>query len=566
MTKQAGTNDTTVRLKLSDIGQRSGRKKLTAARAALTLAVLSALLLITARPVQAQGNNILTNGDFSKGLACYVDNGGNIGPQNPSTYDFYLSTDANSPPYAAELVCNGTAANCKKYPLSIFTGQIPVTTGKSYLLQVSTKCPSTGSGYIYAPKTTRGAIKQALTCNGSWNISKIAFTPAATSSTFRVAAYNTSPEPLLVDDLVITYSDGTVPSQNPWLYPGARDVSISPTTVSVDGNPYLALGIYDVPYANYAQVAAMGANTLIGDFAGPTSDCFLTGGEDILDRAYELGLNLIPDSSYTARTGLDNGTLSANGGGGVAALPNLVARYAPHLANIGWFLDDEPDQNGVNWYYILPDALLEEYGAVRSGTSLPILSDFQHASFDVPAFDAPYNGSADIWMAEPYGASFTGVTNAIATLEGIQQRPIWLFENNISSTLIVPKAYWSIVNGATGIIYYNWTTISASPAGLAAVGQTFSELGSLQSAIFGENFAVTPPSGVTAIGRQSQGTTYILAVNPKAKSVTGSFSIPGLAAGTTVTVQFENRTITASSGGFNDTFGGIARHVYTFQQ
>jgi hypothetical protein len=564
--KHAGTNHEVVRSDGFDSGPGSGSKKLAAARSTLTLALISALLLIPARHLQAQGTNLLTNGDFSNGLACYVDYGGNIGPQNPSNYEFYLSTDAHSAPYAAELVCNGTSANCKKYPLSIFTGQIPAAAGESYLLQVSTKCPSGGSGYIYVPKTTRGTAKQALTCNGAWNTSKVAFTPAATSSTFRAAVYNTSPEPLLVDDLVITYSDGTVPTQNPWLYPGTRNISISPTSVSVDGNPYLALGFYDVPYANYPQVAAMGANTLIGDFAGPTSDCFLTGGEDILDQAYELGLNLIPDSSYTARTGLDSGSLSANGAGGVAALPNLVARYAPHLANIGWFLDDEPDQSGVNWYYILPQALQEEYAAVQSSTSLPILADFQHASFDLPLVDAPYNGSADIWMAEPYGASFTGVTNAITTLEGIQQRPIWLFENNITSTLIVPKAYWSIVNGATGIVYYNWTTISANPAALAAVGQAFSELGSLQSAIFGQNVTVTPPSGVTAMGRQSQGTTYILAVNPKAKPVTGSFSVPGLAAGTTVTVQFENRSITASDGGFSDTFSGITRHVYAFQQ
>jgi hypothetical protein len=369
-----------------------------------------------------------------------------------------------------------------------------------------------------------------------------------------------------VDDQVITYSDGTVPTQNPWLYPGTRNVSISPTTASVDGNPYLALGFYDVPYANYAQVAAMGANTLIGDFAGPTSDCFLTGGEDILDQAYELGLNLLPDSSFTARSGLDNGTFSANGGGGLLALPSAVNRYAPHLANIGWFLDDEPDQSAVTWDYVLPQTFVGEYAAVQSGTSLPILADFQQASYNVASVDAPYNGSADIWMAEPYGTSFAGVTHAIATLEGIQQRPIWLFENDITSTLIVPKAYWSIVNGATGIIYYDWANFSANPEELAAVAQAFSELGSLQSAIFGQSVRVTPPSGVTAVGAQSQGTTYILAVNPKAATVTGSFSVPGLAAGTTVTVQFENRSITASNGGFSDTFSGVTRHVYVFQQ
>ena len=167
-------------------------------------------------------------------------------------------------------------------------------------------------------------------------------------------------------------------------------------------------------------------------------------------------------------------------------------------------------------------------------------------------------------MAEPYGTSFKNVTHAITTLESIHRRPIWLFNNDIASTLIVPKAYWEVVQGATGIIYFDFGSFYGNPAGYAAVHQVFSELGSLKGAIFGVGFSMTPPSGITGIGRYSSGTHHILAVNPNTVNVTGKFSVPGLAAGKTITVLFESREITSTSGGFSDTFIGISRHVYAF--
>lgn len=52
-------------------------------------------------PASSSPKNILSNGDFSKGLACYGDYGWTNG------YRFGLSTDAHSPPYAAEIKCEG---------------------------------------------------------------------------------------------------------------------------------------------------------------------------------------------------------------------------------------------------------------------------------------------------------------------------------------------------------------------------------------------------------------------------------------------------------------------------
>jgi len=129
----------------------------------------------------------------------------------------------------------------------------------------------------------------------------------------------------------------------------------------------------------------------------------------------------------------------------------------------------------------------------------------------------------------------------------------------------VPKAYWAIVNGATGIIYWAWPAFQQEPDKLAAVQQVFTELKSLQGAIFGNamDSMVAPPAGITTMSRFSLGSSYIISVNPNSTTVQGQFSVQGLAAGTPVNVLFENRTVTASAGGFTDAFPGVSRHVYS---
>jgi hypothetical protein len=74
---------------------------------------------------------------------------------------------------------------------------------------------------------------------------------------------------------------------------------------------------------------------------------------------------------------------------------------------------------------------------------------------------------------------------------------------------------------------------------------------------------VTAPKSVVTMSRfdPTTGNVYILSVNG-VTPLTGSFRVQGLAAGQTVTVLNENRTITASAGSFRDTFDGISRHVY----
>jgi hypothetical protein len=303
-----------------------------------------------------------------------------------------------------------------------------------------------------------------------------------------------------------------------------------------------------------------------------------------------LGLNILAGTTYEARAGYDNGTLSPNGGGGLLTMPRIASHYGPHLANIGWFLDDEPDLPQIVWYTLAPQMLTHEAAALRSKSTLPVLVDFQHAHYGPRSLIAPYNGSADIWMSEPYGTDFSGVTHATSLFNSIQRRPIWIYQNDIAANLIVPKAYWAIVNGVTGLVYWDWHSFSQDQAGLDAVKEVFSELKSLNGPIFGQSTSVTASEtgqflndfnqeeqrildqlqglsltpGITAMARQYNGRTYIFAVNPNSTSVKGSFSASGLTQGKDIQVLFEGRTITSSEGSFTDTFNGVARHVYTY--
>ncbi len=498
----------------------------------------------------AAQNNILKNGGFETGLMCYAEY------QNAGTgdYQFLLSTDSHSGNYSAEIACPGT--NCTKaWYISNF---IPVPASQSYTLSLYSKCTPGAQAAIYVPGMVNGDVSTPLACTSAWSPNQISFTtpPAAGYMYYYVFAYGVST--VQVDDLVLTYGDGTVPVSST-RHAGVRNVSISGQNVMVDGAPYLALGFYDVGYYDLARVAATGANTINGYEDMNSSDCFNTGQESYLDQAYDLGLNFLPDSTATARTQT------------AAVFPAVAQTFAPHLANIGWYLADEPDLIEVPWTYVPPAAFLAESSALKTQTSLPVIADFEHAFYGPVSQIAPYNGSTDIWFSEPYGDDdFVGINNAVNLFNAIQTRPIWLAQDLLNDTTrIVPKAYWAIIAGATGILYFTWGQFQASPAGLAAAEQVFSELKGLNSAIFGDKIdsLVIAPAGIATMSRfdPAAGTAYILSANSTTQTVQGNFQVQGLAAGQQIAVLYENRTITAGAGSFSDTFAGISRHVYAIQ-
>jgi hypothetical protein len=473
-------------------------------------------------------------------------------------YIFLVSTDAHSGRYAAGFQCTNPNGDCQY--ASVFTDRILTTPGKSYKASVYTKCPAgpTANKMTIEGEPGNGdsgdeIAAQPLTCTGDWTYAEVTFTPPA--SDFWINVYDVGTSPLLVDDLVLTYADGSVPDAPIPAHTGVRNVGISGQTVVVDGAPYLALGFFDVPYEDIAMAAATNANTVQAVQTNAAADCFLTENQSYLDALYEAGLNFVPHSNATAHSAAQ------------ANLPSAMAattpRFAPHLANIAWLMDDEPDQDYFAWAYVPPAMFINEYNAIKPTTYLPIFADFQRIWWETQD-DVGYTPGVDFWMGEPYGTDFSHINLTVNAFNSLQRRPIWLAQDAIDPNLIVPKAYWAIVNGVTGIIYFSWTNFKADPPTLAAATQAFTELRGLQNIIFAADASsqVTIPPGIGAMVRQQADTTYILAVNPGGSTVTGDFHVQNLQAGQTIAVLFENRTITADDGTFTDTFSPTSRHVY----
>ncbi|MHB8417833.1 MAG: carbohydrate binding domain-containing protein [Myxococcales bacterium] len=511
----------------------------------------------TGGPIVTHPTNILVNGGFETGLECYADwVWSTTGKDYKGDYDFYLSSNARSGSYALEIRCNGTdcgngGPNGGK--AAIYTAPIPTPPGQAYTLTVYTQCAAAnGSGFVYVPSTASGDVTRNVTCDGSWQPTTVNFTTAANATNFTFYVYSNDTASLFVDDATLTYADGSVPAQTV-KHAGQRETAVSGNHLVVEGLPYLARGFYSVPYDQLATVADAGANTVI-DMGSP-GDCFNSAQEGFLDRAYELGLAVLPDSTFTARLQT------------AAVFPAVAAQFAPHLAEIGWYLCDEPDQNAVTFYDIPAATFVAEGQALGPAVGMPVTADFQHADWDTSGFDDPYAAGVSFYMAEPYGTNFAGVTTAMKTLAGMGPKPVWLAQDDPGAAYIVPKAWFDVIAGATGIVFFDWPAFQKDAAGLAAAEQAFAELSSLEQAIFGSDATAgyTGPSAVAFSVRSAGGHSWLFAVNPTSATVSGPFQGPALAGASQITVLFENRSVSVSGGGFSDTFSGVARHVYQLQ-
>ena len=523
--------------------------------------------------------NILGNGGFEYGLMCYWDyEWSTAGQDSKGDYEFRLSTDSHSGAYSVEIRCAGP--DCEK--AAIVSQKIPASPNSTYTLSLYAKCPAGRKAAVFIPGTTTGDVLQGLICRDDWTLNTVTFKTAPSATHFAFYVYNLDTAWLRLDDLVLRFADGTVPARKAVIHAGIRRVGSTDAYVTVDGKPYLALGFFNVPYEDLKRVADVGANSVIPDTA---PGCFATAQDDYADRAYELGVGVVPDSTASAR-------LRSPG-----IFAPILGRFAVHLSNIAWFLVDEPDQKAVTWFYVPGPTLVAEYDAAKSHSTLPVMVDLQRAAWSVAPEITPYASAMDIWMAEPYGPDFSGVNHAISLFNSIRPRPIWVAQDATVSSLIVPKTYWALIHGATGIMYFAWDDFKGDPGKLRAAGKVFSELNQLKDVIFAthidERLAVTTavsatpivkpspfaelkhwiaqwlgghtdtaPAPVAFMARQHQGGTYIIAANYTLQRVQSTFSVPGLMTGRQISVLFEGRTLSATSGTFSDTFEGPSRHVY----
>lgn len=207
-----------------------------------------------------QVQNILNNGGFETGMMCYSEWAWSHTTNDfNSTYQFRLSTDAHSGSNSMEINCAGT--DCLK--AAIFSDRIQTPPGQSYKLNLYAKCPAGRSAFVYIQGTSGGDTYQYLTCNDAWAPNQVSFTSGPSATDFFFYIFNADTSWLRVDDLVLAYADGTVPSQ-PVLHAGTRNVAVSGQKVNVDGAPYFARGFFDVAYDDLPLAVAAGANTVHG--------------------------------------------------------------------------------------------------------------------------------------------------------------------------------------------------------------------------------------------------------------------------------------------------------------
>jgi len=177
-------------------------------------------------------------------------------------------------------------------------------------------------------------------------------------------------------------------------------------------------------------------------------------------------------------------------------------------------------------------------------------------------------------------------------------RPIWHYiataatPDNQPSTDLVYKSVWaSLIGGARGIVFFDYTFTSggsyvtdfsmATNAGMRSMIQSLTafiqsikaallsaEVPGIVSSVASSNTTSGPVGGTYGVPihytvRQAGGATYLLTQSIRPGTTTATFTVPA-AANKTITVLQESRTVTAdSSGVFTDSFASdYAVHLY----
>ncbi len=136
------------------------------------------------------------------------------------------------------------------------------------------------------------------------------------------------------------------------------------------------------------------------------------------------------------------------------------------------------------------------------------------------------------------------------------------------------EVWMAIVNGATGIGYfphawkprYTWCQIpEENQAELKRLNAQITRLAPVILGPASQRKVACKTSGSEPIDlavREHQGSLYVFAVSLSRQKRQAAFSIPGLAAGQTIEVLDEDRSLRSKAGGFDDAFGELEVHLY----
>ena len=148
-------------------------------------------------------------------------------------------------------------------------------------------------------------------------------------------------------------------------------------------------------------------------------------------------------------------------------------------------------------------------------------------------------------------------------------------QKDVTGRHIRAEVWMSITGGATAIGYFthvwkpSYHQFGVPEENRKALRQINDQITRLAPAILGEDpkRPVKIESGdvkLDALARQHDGRLYVFAVNYDQRDVKADakITVPGLPAGTQVTVVDEDRTLRSAAGSFTDTFEPLAVHIY----
>jgi hypothetical protein len=268
---------------------------------------------------------------------------------------------------------------------------------------------------------------------------------------------------------------------------------------------------------------------------------------------------------------------------GLAWLQQLVAgmpadgrlRYNNFGKGVTFWLDDGPAADYVNDftsmtsadnYWFTDENICGQYegGALVNGATAPLTPAQCHLAANygltidrVRALDAMQGGRQPIWGFVEVGHPFT--EDDWPTIQPAQVR----------------SAVWhSIIAGARGIIYFNHSfggscetqhalresCYASVRSTVASTDQQIAQLAPVLNAPFADGYASVSGNVRVMAKRGPDGAWYVFAGSRQPGSQNATFTV---AAGSSVEVMFEGRTVPVSGGHFTDSFAdGNAVHVY----
>jgi hypothetical protein len=361
--------------------------------------------------------------------------------------------------------------------------------------------------------------------------------------------------------------------------------------VLVNGQPFFAIGCYDVVPERMPECGAAGFNLAVHssppeDDPGSALQKAIASGPAVVrqlltaypNAARRAGMwtleNPLAYSSYHYGQWSAHGSPTFDKAFGdflSGPLPFIVDTLHDHPAVLGLMGFDEP---GPDW----GETLAAFHKAVRErdptrGVVVNFCTGLQNCpeSFEIATADYyPIRGRtplikilettrADAEMARRLGRPFWFVPLVESFEKGPPLRPV----DQVAQT------YLAVVGGATGILWWaglprhvdNWTALKRLAGELRSLAPVLTERVKQP-----EVLVTTPDLRRTVqarVVRHGQ-VTFVIAVNAVPSAINAEFRLPGASSGK-VNVWFEDRAVNLSAGRWSDHFAGLERHVYALQ-